>query len=126
MPFSSTLPRGDRRAEPGATARPSGSRSDSSPPVPCRRSRGGRPGAVPGSKPSGEGRGGPVPGSKRWVKDKDVAVIGGPRRDLGGPASEGSGRSGERGERGLDLATSRLQGRRKLQRLPERGHRLVH
>ena len=61
MPFSSTLPRGDRSAEPGATARPTGSRSASSPPVPWSRSIGGRPGSVPGSK--------------RCTKDSDVSVM---------------------------------------------------
>ena len=37
-------PRGDSSADPGATARPSGSRSVSSPPVPWSSSTGGRSG----------------------------------------------------------------------------------
>src|SRR5262245_53001933 len=41
MPFSRTLPRGLRRAAPGAIASPRGSRSCSSPPVPCSNRRGG-------------------------------------------------------------------------------------
>ena len=41
MPFSNTVPRGDSTAAPGTSARRNGSRSCSSPPVPCSSSSGG-------------------------------------------------------------------------------------
>src|SRR3546814_10346631 len=62
LPPSSTLPRGDMRAEPGATMPPIGRRSFSSPPVPCSSRTGGLPGEAAGSK--------------RWTKDRDVVVMG--------------------------------------------------
>ncbi len=56
MPFSSTRPRGDRSAAPGASAAPRPRRSVSSPPVPCRRRRGALPASCP-ARSGGHARG---------------------------------------------------------------------
>ena len=100
MPFSSTLPRGLRSAAPGASARPSGSRSCSSPPVPCRSEQG---------------------AARRGLRRlEDVRRSRGRRHALIGPSCGSSrGRRRQRRQGALDLGARRLEPGRQHQRFAE-------